>query len=213
MPSLSSSESHASPFASPSVFSWSGLTSFGQLSVTSGTPSLSLSALKDGSKAQTKLSNPPVVVTLSVPLVMVSLPDGPKNDPTMAAMSLELTARSQPTSMALLDVRSSHDQPPVLVNPPINASPSNWAQLLLVGVAPLVPPVKVVLVKKDVKITSPLEVTSMPRRLSAALVPPMLAHWLFDVVPSLMKNKSAPPLLAVMDQPFLAIVPSNEPPT
>ena len=87
------------------------------------------------------------------------------------------------------------------------------AQLLVVGVAPLVPPVNVELAKKVVKINSPREVTSMPVKLSAALLPPMAAHWLFDVVPSLMKNKSAPPLFAVMDQPFFAIVPSNEPPT
>ena len=77
MPSLSSSESQASPCASPSVFSWRGFTSLGQLSETSGTPSLSESAFIDGSKAQTKLSHPPVLDTLLVPFVMVLLPDGP----------------------------------------------------------------------------------------------------------------------------------------
>ena len=212
IPSLSSSESQASPCASPSVLPWRGFESLGQLSEISGTPSLSLSDFIDGSRAQTKLSHPPVLVTLLPPLVMVA-GGGPANEPTTAAMSLEFKARSQPNSREVLAVTSNHDQSPLLVRPPINASASMLAQLLLVGVAPLVPPVKLELAKKVVKMISPCEVTSIPWRLSAALLPPIAAHWFVEVEPSLMKKRSAPPLLAVMDHPFLLIVPSNDPPT
>ena len=56
--------------------------------------------------------------------------------------------------------------------------------------------------------SSPLELTSMAVSVSAVFEPPVAAHWLEDEEPSLMKNRSAPPLFAVMDQPFFAIVPS-----
>ena len=79
---------------------------------------------------------------------------------------------------------------------------------LLVPVVDLVPALNVPSRKNAVNTSSPFELTSMPWRLSAELEPPVAAHWLEEVVPSLMKNKSAPPLLAVMDQPFFDIVPS-----
>ena len=124
-------------------------------------------------------------------------------------MSLALYATSQPISRAALAVTSSQDQPPVLVKPPSIMSASRVEiHPLLVPVVDLVPALKVPSRKNEVNTSSPRELTSMPCRLSAELEPPVAAHWLEGLLPSLMKNRSAPPLLAVMDQPFLAIVPS-----
>src|SRR6056300_1382553 len=113
-------------------------------------PSLSESALRAGLTAQTKASQPPVLLTLLVPLVMLLLPDGPAKEPTTATISLELTAMSQPTSRALLPVTSSQDHPPVDVRPPITTSASSEEiHELLVPVIDLVPPLKVPSRKND----------------------------------------------------------------
>ena len=120
---------------------------------------------------------------------------------------------SHPISSASLSVTSNHDHPPELVSPPTMASASSVEiHPLLFPVVDLVPALKVPSRKKEVNTSSPFELTSIPCTLSAELLPPVAAHWFEGVEPSLMKNKSAPPLFAVMDQPFLAIVPSYEPP-
>ncbi len=176
IPSLSSSESQASPWPSPSVFPWPGFTTLGQLSLTSGMPSASLSVFFDGSMAQTKTSQPPVLVTVVLSLVMVA-GLGPAKEPITVAISVELTARSHPTSRLVLPVTSSQAQPPEPLSPPTRTSASKLGcQLLLVPVTDFVPPLKVPSTKKDEKIISPREVISMPERLSPELEPPVAAH-------------------------------------
>ena len=88
-PSLSSSESQASPSLSKSVLPWPGLLTVGQLSRTSGTPSASVSISVAGSKPKAIASMAPVGEMEFPPWVML-----PPNPPTMIASSLMFTVRS-----------------------------------------------------------------------------------------------------------------------
>ena len=93
-PSLSSSESQASPCASPSVLSWVGLESFGQLSAKSGTPSKSASFFEFGSIDQIMASQFVAEVSESVPLLI----EPPPRPPPTVTISDSLMAREYSTS-------------------------------------------------------------------------------------------------------------------